>query len=272
VLGAVPSMSKRGLVARGQRLRFACESRESEAYRAIRTALFFGTPREQAITILVTSPDRLEGKTTLVSNLGIAMAQAGQKTLILDADLRKPMQHRVFSMNGHGRGLTDVLTGTAALDEAIRTTEVRGLDVLAGGPSVPNPSELLSCRTFARVLEQLKQKYDRILVDSPPVGLLTDAQILATLCGLTLLVLRAEKSTRIFAQRARDALLTVGARLVGVVVNDVPRRDARYSHYTLYGYHCNDHGSNGDRSTTRELPADVGLSPENTGPESEGGG
>jgi len=111
VLGAVPSMSKRGAVAHGQRLRFASDSRESEAYRAIRTALFFGALREQAMTIFVTSPARLEGKTTLVSNLGIAMAQAGQKTIIVDADLRKPMQHRVFSIKDHDQGLTGVLSG-----------------------------------------------------------------------------------------------------------------------------------------------------------------
>jgi capsular exopolysaccharide synthesis family protein len=256
VLGAVPSMSKRGVVTHGQRLRFASNSRESEAYRAIRTALFFGARREQAITILVTSPARLEGKTTLVSNLGIAMAQAGQKTLIIDADLRKPMQHQVFSIKEHDQGLTGVLSGTATLEEAIRHTEVQGLDVLAGGQSAPNPSELLNSQAFANMLEQLKGKYARILVDSPPVGVLTDAQILAAHCGLTLLVLRAEKSTRIPTQRARDALLTVGARLAGVVVNDVPKRNSRYSqsNYSFYGYHYGDQGSDGGKVAGKELP------------------
>ena len=265
VLAAVPSISKRGLAARGQRLRFASNSREAEVYRAIRTALLFGAPREQAITILVTSPARLEGKTTLVSNLGIAMAQAGQKTLILDADLRKPMQHRVFALNGHDRGLTDVLGGTATLEETIRATEVPGLDVLAGGQTVPNPSELLNSRMFARTLDQLKGKYDRILVDSSPVGEVTDAQILASYCGLTLLVLRAERSTRLLTQRARDALLTVGARLIGVVVNDVSKRDKRYSHSSLYGYSYGDYGSNGGKPAARELPAVANPRPENTG-------
>ena len=108
VLGAVPSIPKRRLATR-RLLLSAPTSDESEAYRVIRTALFFGVPREEARTVLVTSPASLEGKTTLVTNLGIAMAQAGQKTLILDADLRRPMQHRAFAMNGHDKGLLEVL-------------------------------------------------------------------------------------------------------------------------------------------------------------------
>jgi len=268
VLGAVPSISKRGLVARGQRLRFASSSREAEAYRVIRTALFFGAPREQATTVLVTSPGRLEGKTTLVSNLGIAMAQAGQKTLIMDADLRKPTQHRVFAMNKHGLGLSDVLAGTASLEEAIQPTQVQGLDVLPGGRKAANPAELLNSQAFARILEQLKGKYDRIFVDSPPVGVVTDAQILAAICGPTVLVLRAKRSSRMPTQRARDALMTVGARLMGVVVNDVSRKDGRYSHYSLYTYH---YGSNGDRHRGKELAQNLGPQRQDTGlsPESK---
>ncbi|MCJ7608515.1 polysaccharide biosynthesis tyrosine autokinase, partial [Candidatus Bathyarchaeota archaeon] len=173
VLGVVPSMSKRGVVVHGQRLRFVPNSCESEAYRAIRTAMFFGSLREQAMTMLVTSPAPRDGKTTLVSNLGIAMAQAGQKTLIIDADLRKPTQHRVFLIRGHDQGLARVLSGTATLEEAIWRTEIQGLDVLVAGQSVPNPSELLNSQAFATMLEQLKGKYARILVDSPPVGIMT---------------------------------------------------------------------------------------------------
>jgi capsular exopolysaccharide synthesis family protein len=262
VLGAVPSMSKRRALARGQRLRFAPHSRESEAYRAIRTALLFGAPRNEAMTVLVTSPARQEGKTTLVSNLSIAMAQAGQKTLIIDADLRKPTQHRVFAMNGEGQGLTDVLAGTAVLAETIRPTDIEGLHVLAGGRSVPNPAEILNSRAFTDLFAQLTRQYDRILVDSPPVGDVTDAQILAAFCGVTLLVLRADRSTRIPTQRARDALLTVRARLAGVVVNDVSRRDTRYSHYDFYSYPYADFGANGGQRPVKELPAEITPRPE----------
>lgn len=257
VLGAVPSMAQRGFTARAQRLWLASGSAESEAYRRIRTALFFGAG-QKTTTILVTSPDRMEGKTTLVSNLGIAMAQAGQKTLILDADLRKPMQHRAFAFKRHDDGLTDVLLGTIPLEKAIRPTLVPGLDILTGGGGVPNPSELLSSGTFARVLGQLQGMYDRILVDSPPVAMVTDAQILATYCSLTLLVLRAQVSSRMATQRARDALLTVNARLGGVILNDVPRSDPRYNYRGKYGDHNGDHGSQGRRPMIGARPVEMG--------------
>jgi succinoglycan biosynthesis transport protein ExoP len=258
VLGTVPKISKRGLVARAQTLRTASSSRESEAYRAIRTALLFGTPWERAMTVLVTSPGPHEGKTILVSNLGIAMAQAGQRTLILDADLRKPMQHRIFGLNGDGRGLTNVLAQTIPLDEAIRPTEVQGLDVLTSGQNAPNPSDLLNSKAFGNLLEGLKRKYDCILVDSPPVGLVTDAQILAARCSVTLLVLRARRSERMTTQRARDALLTVGARVAGAIVNDVSKKDSsKYSHYSGYAYHYGYYGSSSPRAAVKELPAEI---------------
>ena len=235
ILGSVPSMPRRHL-SRAHRLRFTANSYGSEAYRGIRTALLYGTPQEQAVTILVTSPGPLEGKTTLVSNLAIAMACAGQRTLIIDADLRKPMQHRIFAMNERGLGLSDMLVGRCSIEEAIRSTDVARLDVLPSGHDVANPSELLNSPTFVEVLDQLKRRYDRILVDSPPVGIVTDAQILSTVCGLTLLVLRAQKTSRLLTQRAGDALRTVGARVAGAVVNDVRKRDTRYRRYSANSY------------------------------------
>lgn len=259
ILGAVPKIPRRGILRRGPRTRLSLNSRESEAYRSIRTALFFGASREESKTLLVTSPGPLEGKTTLVSNLGVAMAHAGQRTLIIDADLRKPMQHRVFARGGRGKGVIDVLSGAMTLDEAIRHTEIEGLDVLESGQPVPNPSELLSSDAFAALLEQVKGRYDRILVDSPPVGVVADAQILAARCGLTLLVLRAQRSSRINTQRARDALSTVSAKVVGAVVNDVHKRDTRYSHYGYgaYSYYHSAHAAKGEPAVRKELPAGV---------------
>ncbi len=257
VLGVVPSMSKRGLVARAGRVRYAPNSYESEAYRIIRTALFFGSSPGGARTILITSPGPQEGKTTLVSNLGTAMAHAGQRTLIIDGDLRKPTQHRVFAMNRNGQGLPDVVAGTVTLDEAIRPTEIEGLDVLGGSNSIANPSEVLNSPAFARILEQLKGRYDRILVDSPPIGVVTDAQILAALCDLTLLVLRADRSMRQATHRAREALLVVEARVAGVVVNGVSKRDRRYGHYNLYNNYYGRYGSPGPKVIRAELPASV---------------
>jgi len=242
VLGIVPSMSRRqSIVARGQKVHKDSESRAAEAYRTIRTAVFFGAPKGEAKTILITSPAAVDGKTTLVSNLAIAMAQAGQKTLILDADFRKPMQHKIFEVNHEDRGLSSVLAGTMTLEQAIWPTEIKGLDLLPCGPDVPNPSEILNSDSFAKLLELLTNKYSRIIVDSPPVMPVTDAQILAAICDITLLVLRAEKSTRKISQQARDGLLSVGARVLGAVVNDVPKK-GHYGYYGGYGYYYGHYG------------------------------
>jgi capsular exopolysaccharide synthesis family protein len=204
--------------------------------------VFFGAPKGEAKTILVTSPAAVDGKTTLVSNLAIAMAQAGQKTLILDADFRKPMQHKIFEANHHDSGFSSVLAGTTTLEETIQPTEVKGLELLPCGLDVPNPSEILNSESFAKLLELLSNKYDRVIIDSPPVMLVTDAQILGAICDITLLVLRAEKSTRKNSQQARDGLLSIGAHLLGVVVNDVPRKSRYGYYYGGYGYHYGYYG------------------------------
>lgn len=236
ILGVVPSMPKKlSIVDRGQKVNKDSDSPVAEAYRTVRTAVFFGARKEQARTILVTSPAPADGKTTMVSNLAIAMAQAGQKTLILDGDFRKPMQHKIFEVNHRDVGLSSVLAGKLTLDEVIRPTGVKGLGLLPCGLSVSNPSEILNSERFSQVLEILCDRFDRIIVDAPPVLPVTDAQILAAICDVTLLVLRAEKSTRKTSQQARDGLLSVGARLLGVLVNDVPRRGS-YGYYSPYGY------------------------------------
>ncbi len=237
ILGAVPSMSRRqSIVARGQKVHRDSNSRAAEAYRTIRTAVFFGVPKGEAKTILVTSPAAADGKTTLVSNLGIALAQAGQKTLILDADFRKPMQHKIFEVNHEEIGLSSVLAGTTTLEEAIQPTKIQGLQLLTCGPDVPNPSEILNSKSFAKLLEDLSNMYDRVIIDSPPVMPVTDAQILAAVSDITLLVMRADKSNRKTSQHARDGLMSVGARILGAVVNDVSKH-SRYGYYGYYGYY-----------------------------------
>jgi succinoglycan biosynthesis transport protein ExoP len=236
VLGIVPSMSKRqSIVDRGQKVHLDSNSRAAESYRTIRTAVFFGAPKGEAKTILITSPAAADGKTTLASNLAIAMAQAGQKTLVLDADFRKPMQHKIFEINHEEIGLSSVITGTTILEESIQPTKVKGLEVLPCGPDVPNPSEILNSESFAQLLELLSNKYDRVIIDSPPVMPVTDTQILAAICNMTLLVLRAEKSKRKTSQQARDGLMNVGARILGAVVNDVSKKSS-YGYYGYYGY------------------------------------
>jgi len=236
VLGVVPAMSKKQtLAARGQKVHLEPKSSVAEACRTIRTAVYFGVPDGHAKTILVTSPEAGDGKTTVVSNLAIAMAQAGQRTLILDGDFRKPTQHRIFEVDNE-KGLSNMLAGAYAEDGAIRSGPAAGLDLLPCGPEVPNPAEILSSNAFAELLKKLSERYDRIIIDSPPVGLVTDAQILAAVCDTTLLVLRAEKSTRKHSQQARDSLLSVGGHVLGAIVNHVSQKRGRYGYYG-YGYY-----------------------------------
>ncbi len=252
VLGVVPSMRgpQQTPAGRGQKTRTSPDSRAAEAFRTIRTAIFFRAPKGGAGTILITSPAPREGKSTVAANLGIAIAQAGQRTLILDADFRRPMQYRIFGVDRKAKGLSLVLAGKMALEEAIVHTELEHLDVLTCGPDVPNPAEMLNSDRFAQLVKTLSFDYERILIDSPPVVAVTDAYILGALCHATILVLRAEFSTRRVAAHAREGLAGVGARVLGVVVNDVSDKGDRYGCYTNYGYssHGRGDGDNGRRT------------------------
>lgn len=241
VLGSVPSMPKKDtLSGRGQKVHLESDSFVAEAYRTIRTSIFFRAPGDRAQTILITSPAMGEGKTTLASNLAIAMAQADQKTLILDADLRKHNQHNIFQTSNEV-GLSSVLAGKISLEKAIQSTRVERLDLLATGPVVQSPAELLNSTRFAQLLKDLSARYDRIVIDSPPVMSVTDSHILATLCDITLLVLRIESSTHKSSQHACETLLSVGANLFGVVANDVSKRSRGYAYG--YGYVYGNHAS-----------------------------
>ena len=246
-LGVVPSMSRfEGPAARGKKAYLDSKSIWAETYRTMRTAVLFSATKAKSRTILVTSPEAADGKTTVVSNLAIAMAQAGQKTLVLEADFRKPMQSRIFGLNHSNKGLTSVLAGTYELEEAINKTCISGLDLLTCGPDVPNPSEILHTADFNKVIKLLAKQYDRIIVDSPPVLPVTDAQILASICQITILVLRAEKTTRRASKQARDALLRVGAQIPGVVVNDVPK-NGRFGYYGGDGYYNDSNNTSSSR-------------------------
>jgi succinoglycan biosynthesis transport protein ExoP len=234
VLGVVPHMGgKFAISERGQQVRLQPMSETAEAYRTIRTAVFFAAPGEEMKTILVTSPAPGDGKTTSASNLAISLAQAGHRTLLLDADFRKPSQHKIFQIDDKV-GLSSVIAGQVKLREAVRQTETPGLYVLPCGPVPPNPSEILNGKRFAQVMEVLCNAFDRIVLDSPPVMPVTDARILAASADLTILVLRADKSTERMSRHARDGLLSVNANILGVVVNDMSKR--KREGYYGYGY------------------------------------
>jgi capsular exopolysaccharide synthesis family protein len=169
----------------------------------------------------VTSPERGDGKTTCASNLAISIAQASRRVLLVDADMRAPMQDLIFSMNGRV-GLGNVLQGKDELPAAIRHTGIENLDLLPAGIAGRNPSELLNSQRFLDLLDLLAEQYDHVVIDSPPLLAVTDARIIAASADATVLVLRAGKSNRKLSELSIDGLVSVGARMLGVVVNDCP--------------------------------------------------
>ncbi len=237
VLGAVPQMPGREPASvRGQKAHLQPVSAFAEACRAIRTAIYFGMPDSRAKTLLVTSPLPGDGKSTAASNLAIVMAQAGQKTLILDADFRRPNQHRIFKIDP-SIGVCDVLDGKMTLDQAIQPSGIKGVDMLACGPSPTHPSEVLNSQKFADLLQELAGRYDHVVIDSPPIMPVTDARILGAVCDATIFVVRAEKSTRKVSVFARDVLQSVGTNILGVMVNGLSRGRGYYdAAYYQYGY------------------------------------
>jgi succinoglycan biosynthesis transport protein ExoP len=249
----VPTMSLRYRSRiRGRVVLLRPESVEAEAFRSLRTAVLFGAPAERAKTLLITSPTPRGGKSTLASNLGIALARAGQRTLIVDADFRRPAQKSIFGVDHEEKCLSSVFAGRITLADAVQPAEVKGLSLLTCGPGFPDPTEVIHSQRFVRLLQRLAQVYDRILIDAPPVTAVTDTQILGAMCDFTILVLKADRSTHQVAQDAIDALQSVGARLLGVVVNEVPRGDRRYRYYRRYQKrHClyDGRGGNGHKGS-----------------------
>jgi capsular exopolysaccharide synthesis family protein len=250
VLGLIPRVAdENSPIARGQKIHIDPQSEAAEAYRSLRTAVHFGLRDREARTILVTSPERGDGKTTCASNFAISMAQLGRRVLLIDADLRAPMQDLIFGINGRV-GLANVVAGKESADGAIRHTGIENLDLLPAGVAQRNPSELLNSQKFIEVIESLAEKYDVVVIDSPPMLAVTDARIIAASSDATILVLRAGKSNRKLGELSIDGLVSVGANLLGAVVNDIQSRRYRYyGSYGSYGY-----GNNGrsDRSVTNE--------------------
>jgi capsular exopolysaccharide synthesis family protein len=231
VTGVIPRMRRNlSLQSRGRKVHLDPMSDVSEAYRAVRSALFFG-PKGK--TVLITSPTRSEGKSTTAANVAIALAEAGQRVLLVDADLRTPIQHRIFAAT-NDTGVANVVAGRASIDRAIQSSGIRGLDILPCGTVPINPAETVNNQAFADLLSELSRRYEYVIVDSPPVMTVTDARILGAMCDLTLLVVRAEWSRKRAAQDARDGLLGFGANILGVVVNDGPRNRQRYGYYGGY--------------------------------------
>jgi capsular exopolysaccharide synthesis family protein len=226
VVVSVPRMRRRlSIVRRGRQVEHDPMSETSEAYRTLRTAIHLGTANHRSI--LLTSPTPGDGKSTTASNLAIAMAAAGHRTVLVDADLRRPVQHKIFEVDGSA-GLADVLTGQKNLKDVLRRTTTKGLYVLPCGPVPANPAEMIEGRGFLQVINALKGTFDRVIIDSPPVMLVADARVIAASADATLLILRMNKSDRRLAALALDVLQRVGANVLGWIANDMSQAAEGY--------------------------------------------
>ncbi len=233
VLGIIPMMRPlvRGRRLLAQMMRVSPLSPEAEAFRRLRALLLLGVPGDKTKTILVTSPASRDGKTLVASNLALALAQVGKRVLLVDADCRAPEQHKNFQKDRQRKGLSSVLAGEMPLENAIESTGTPNLDILTCGPDLPNTIEMLNSERSGAVVTALTEKYDCVLIDSPPVLSFTDAQVLATRCDSVVLVLRADTSTRMDSMEACSALIAVNAHILGVVVNAASRKHHRYRPY-----------------------------------------
>jgi len=207
----------------------------TESYRTLRTNIEFSAIDGQLKKMMITSAGPGEGKSTTAINLAIVYAQSEKKVALVDADLRKPVIHRIFQISNR-KGLTTFLTGQNELSEVLYRSHVDHLDLLPAGPIPPNPAEMLASRRMATLLEDLAGKYDVVILDTPPVLAVTDAQIIASQCDGVLFVISQGKVKRDLAVKAKAGLEHVKARILGTVLNNVDRNSGEsYYYYYYYG-------------------------------------
>lgn len=209
------------------------ESPAAEAFRTLRTNLQFAGGDRTVRTLVVTGVGADEGKTTVAANLAATLAAGGTRTLAVGADLRRPALHRLFGVDG-SRGLTQVLSGRLSLDEAVVHVEPPGLDVLPAGPIPPNPAELLGSHRMAALMQTMAERWEMVVIDTPPAVGLADASVVAVRADGTLLVVSVGLTSREEAQLARRQLEQVGARILGVVLNGVSPHGGYYRYYRYY--------------------------------------
>lgn len=222
----------------------------AESYRTLRTNVRYTRGGQGSRELVVTSPGARDGKSMTASNLAVTFAQQGHRTLLIDADMRRSVQHEAFEVE-QSPGLSDLLVdGQPAekLEQVVRATAVENLDLLTGGHPPPNPAELLDSPAMERLLEQARETYDAVVVDTPPALVVTDASVLGAKVEGVLMVIRADQTDRHAAEDAMQQLQRVGCDVLGVVFNDADGGSGGYRYDYYYRYY----GENGERGGARE--------------------
>ena len=241
VLGVIPQLTSADLDSDDDRSRdmYVHENPKSsiaECCRSLRTNILFSAADRQLKTIVVCSANPREGKTTTVLYLGTTMAQSGQRTLLIDTDMRRPRLHKSTNV-ALSPGLSNLLIGEEDYDHLIKPTEVANLFILPCGLTPPNPAELLLTKRFETVLSELSRRFDRIILDSPPIQAVTDAVVLSKRVDGVVLVVRASKTMRDELRRSTRMIRDIGGSIVGVIVNELDARDSYYGYGSGgYGY------------------------------------
>lgn len=210
----------------------------AEAFKNLRTSLLLASPERPPRHIVVTSCEPQDGKSTISNNLAIVLTQLGKKVLLIDADLRRPRLHRSFGLSNDA-GLSSVLSGNAEPEMVLTDTEIPGLTVVSSGPVPPNPSELLGSPSLASFLKAIDEDhgFDHVILDSPPVGSVTDPVLLSASADVTIVVVRAGKTTRDFLLHSVEKLRKARTRIAGAVLNDVTDDAGGYYYYGRYRYY-----------------------------------
>ncbi len=205
------------------------KSMEAESYRTLRTNIQYSSIDKKIRSIVITSARPEEGKSTVSGNLALSFAQNGKKVIIIDCDLRKPSMHKKFNISNL-YGLSEVLIEKETLDNAIQEYNPN-LCVLTSGKIPPNPAEMINSNSMNNLLQELKDEYDFIIIDSPPLENVTDGQILSAKVDGTILVIKAGDSKMDAVKEAKNLLNKVGANIIGIVMNQVRKNKKDYYYY-----------------------------------------
>ncbi|MGE5458875.1 MAG: CpsD/CapB family tyrosine-protein kinase [Methanobacterium sp.] len=211
------------------------KSSMAEAYRTLRTNLGFASMDKSYRSILFSSTSPRDGKSSVASNLAVVMAQAGNRVVLIDADLRKPVQHRIFETDNR-LGFTNCLIKDVEVETALHNGMVENLYVLTSGPIPPNPAEILASSRTEAILQELLEKYDYVFIDAPPVLAVTDAAILSTIVDGVVLVVSYGTTRNDLARKACEQFEKANAKVIGVVLNQVKMETSDYKYYYYYSH------------------------------------